>query len=107
MQIRSGEFNAQQQAGFLRPPASVARAYIDQLSRSKAFQPERARTLTAALKRVDQLRSGRERGASALLDQLDAQAVELEREAGTAEARDALRLRALASTIKGRTASLR
>ena len=72
----------------------VAREYVDQLTRSKAFQPERARTLTAALKRVDQLRSGRERGAAALLDQLDAQAVELEREAGTAEARDAVRLRA-------------
>ena len=63
--------------------------------------------MTAALKRVDQVRSGRDRDAAALLDQLDAQAAELEREAATAEPRNAKRLRALASTIKGRTAALR
>jgi hypothetical protein len=106
--IRSGEFNAQQQPRIVWPANGVvARAYVDQLARSKALQPERARTLTASLKRVDQLRSGRDRGAAALLDQLDAQAAELEREAGAAAGRDAVRLRALASTIKGRTASLR
>jgi hypothetical protein len=106
--IRSSEFNAQQQPRTVWPASAVvARAYVDQLTRSKGIQPERARTLTAALKRVDQLRSGRERGAAALLDQLDAQAAELEREAGAADSRDAVRLRSLASTIKGRTASLR
>jgi hypothetical protein len=106
--VRSSEFNAQQQPKIVWPASAVvARAYVDQLTRSKGMQPERARTLTAALKRVDQLRSGHERGAAALLDQLDAQASELEREAGAAEPRDAARLRSLASTIKGRTASLR
>jgi hypothetical protein len=106
--VRSSEFNAQQQPKIVWPASAVvARAYVDQLTRSKGIQPERARTLTAALKRVDQLRSGQERGAAALLDQLDAQAAELEREAGTADSRDAVRLRSLAATIKGRTASLR
>jgi hypothetical protein len=106
--VRSSEFNAQQQPKIVWPASGVvARAYVDQLTRSKAVQPERARTLTAALKRVDQLRSGQERGAAALLNQLDAEAAELEREAGTADSRDAVRLRSLAATIKGRTASLR
>jgi len=106
--VRSSEFNAQQQPKIVWPASAVvARAYVDQLTRSKGIQPERGRTLTAALKRVDQLKSGHERGAAALLDQLDAQASELEREAGAAEPRDAVRLRSLASTIKGRTASLR
>jgi len=106
--VRSSEFNAQQQPKIVWPASAVvARAYVDQLTRSKGIQPERARTLTAALKRVDQLKSGHERGAAALLDQLDAQASELEREAGAAEPRDAVRLRSLASAIKGRTASLR
>jgi hypothetical protein len=107
-QVRSGVFNPQQQPRVTWPTTgAVARAYVDQLARSGAFQPDRARTLTAALKRVDQLRSARDRGAPALLDQLDAQAAELEREAGNAQTRDAVRLRALASTIKGRTTSLR
>jgi len=107
-EVRSTEFNAQQQPRVVWPATGVvALAYVDQLTRSKALQPERARTLTAALKRVDQLRSGRDRGAAALLDQLDAQAVDLERQAGSADARDAARLKSLASTIKGRTASLR
>jgi hypothetical protein len=107
-QVRAGRFNPQQQPRVAWPASGVvARAYVDQLVRSKAIQPERARTLAAALTRVDQLKSARDRGAAALLDQLDAQAAELEREAGTADPRDARRLKALAATIRARTASLR
>ncbi len=106
--VRASEFNAQQQPRVTWPATSVvARAYVDQLTRSKGIQPERAGALTAALERVDRLRSGRDNGAAAVLDQLDAMATELEGAAASAGARDAVRLRALASTIKGRTAGLR
>ena len=42
-----------------------------------------------------------------MLDQLDAVAGELEGDAGKAAGRDAMRLRSLASTLKGRAAGLR
>jgi hypothetical protein len=85
----------------------VALAYVDQLTRSQGIEAERARTLTAALKRLDQVKSGRDRGAAALLDQLDAEAADLDRKAGGAAPRDAKRLQLLSSTIKTRTSSLR
>jgi hypothetical protein len=107
-QVRSSEFNAQQQPRVVWPATSVvARAYVDQLTRSKGIQPERARAVTAALARADRLRSGRDRSAAAVLEQLDGLATQLESDAGAAASRDASRLRSLASTLKGRTAGLR
>ena len=108
MMIRSEELNTQQQTRVVWPPSvAVARAYLDQLTRSKGVQPERARAVKAALDRADSLRTGQERGAAAVLDQLDALATQLEGDAGAATGRDAVRLRSLASTIKGRAARLR
>src|SRR5207245_9260656 len=52
-------------------------------------------------------RTGKERGAAIVLDELDALATQLESDAGAARGRDAVRLRSLAATIKGRTAKLR
>jgi hypothetical protein len=63
-------------------------------------QPERARAVTLALDRADKLKSGKEKGSTALADQLDKVAADLEGDAGAATARDASRLRALAATIK-------
>ncbi|MGH9329796.1 MAG: LVIVD repeat-containing protein, partial [Vicinamibacterales bacterium] len=108
MMVRANELNAQQQMRIVWPASSVvARAYLDQLTRSKGIQPERARAVKAALDRADELRSGREKDAAARLDQLDALATQLESDAGAANGRDAARLRSLAATIKGRTAKLR
>jgi len=108
MMIRSEELNTQQQTKIVWPASSmVALAYVDQLTRSRAIQPERARAVKAALDRADGLRTGQERGAAAVLDQLDALATQLETDAGAASGRDAVRLRALSATIKGRTARLR
>ena len=108
MMVRSEELNTQQQTRIVWPPSvTVARAYLDQLTRSKGIQPERARALKTALDRADGLRTGKERGAAAVLDQLDALAAQLESDAGAATGRDATRLRSLAATIKGRTARLR
>jgi hypothetical protein len=106
--VRSPEFNAQQQPRIVWPASSVvARAYVDQLARTKGIRPERAAAVRAALDRVDRLRTGRDRGAAAVLDELDALAAQLEGDAGAAAGRDVERLKALAATLKGRAAGLR
>jgi hypothetical protein len=108
MMIRSEELNTQEQQKIVWPAAMpVARAYLDQLNRSKSIQPERAKAVKAAIDRADSIRTGKERGAAAVLDQLDAVAVQLDADAGAASGRDAMRFTALAATIKGRTAKLR
>jgi hypothetical protein len=101
--VRSEEFNAQQQPRATWPANFiVARAYLDQLTRSKGIQPARAAAVKTALDRA----TG-DRPARAALDQLDAEASQLEQDAGSASGRDADRLRSLAATIKARTARLR
>jgi len=60
-----------------------------------------------ALDRADDIRTGKERGAAAVLEQLDALATQLESDAGAAAGRDAVRLRSLAATLKSRAAKLR
>jgi hypothetical protein len=106
--IRSEELNTQLQTKITWPAASaVALSYVDQLTRSKAIQAERARAVKTTLDRADGLRTGQEKGARAVLEQLDALAAQLESDAGAASGRDATRLRSLAATIKGRAARLR
>jgi hypothetical protein len=108
MMIRAEELNTQQQTKIVWPPSvAVARAYLDQLTRGKGIDAERARAVKTGLDRVDGLHTGHERGATAILDQLDALAGQLEGDAGKATGRDAMRLKSLAATIKGRTARLR
>jgi hypothetical protein len=108
MMIRSEELNTQEQTRVVWPPSvTVARAYVDQLTRTNGLKPERLREVKAALDRADNLRTGQERGAAATLEQLDALATQVEGDAGAASGRDAMRLKALAATIKGRTAALR
>ena len=108
MMVRVEELNTQQQTRVVWPPsAAVARAYVDQLTRSHGIQPERARAVRTALDRADAIRTGKERGAVEVLDQLDALAAQLESDAAAAAGRDAVRLRSLAAAIKGRTAKLR
>jgi hypothetical protein len=107
-QVRVPTFNAQQQPKVTWPATIVvARAYLDQLTRSNAVPAARAAGLKAAFDKADALRTGKESGAAQVLDQLDAMAAELEKDATAATGRDASRLRALAQTIKGRTARLR
>jgi hypothetical protein len=103
------ELNPQYQQRFTWPAMTVvARAYIDQLTRSQAIQSERAVSLRAALNRADDLRTGRERGAAAILSELDRHAAQLESDAASVSAqRDATRLRSLSTSIKAMTARLR
>jgi hypothetical protein len=106
--VRLDEFNPQAQPHITWPDNSVvARAYLDQLSRSKAIQPDRARALRDALEKSDSLRTGNEKNASAVLTQLDGFATELDADAGRASGVDAARFRALATTVKNRAAKLR
>ena len=106
--VRSEELNTQLQTRITWPTSSVvALAYVDQLARTRGIQADRARSVKSALDRADDIRTGNERGAAAVLDQLDAVATQLESDAGAASGRDAVRLRSLAATLKGRAARLR
>jgi hypothetical protein len=107
-EVRSVEFNAQQQPKIAwTPSAAVARAYVDQLTRSKAIPAERASAITTAVNGAEKIRSPKDKGASAAADQLDTLAGQVEKDAASATGRDAARLHALAETLKGRSSSLR
>jgi hypothetical protein len=108
MLVRFEDFNAQEQPLIKWPAATVvARAYLDQLNRSKSLAPARANAVKQALDKLDDVRTGKERSAPATLDQADALATSLEADAAAATGRTADRIKALAATIKGRTARLR
>ncbi|MGH7515710.1 MAG: LVIVD repeat-containing protein, partial [Gemmatimonadales bacterium] len=97
--VRSGEFNPQEQEKISWPAgAVVARAYLDQLNRSRGITAERARAVKSAIDRMDGLRSAKDKTAA--LGQLDAVTAQLETDAAAASGHDAARLRALAETIK-------
>jgi hypothetical protein len=101
---RASEFNAQQQRRLVWPASSVvARAYLDQLTRSKGIEPDRARAVRVALDRVDQ-RDGR---GGAVVGELKALVIQLEGDAANASGLDATRLRSLAATIKDGLTELR
>jgi hypothetical protein len=85
----------------------VARAYLDQLTRSKSLQPERVTAITRALQRAEKMHSAKDSGAAAAVGELDTQATQLESDAAAASDRDAARLKALAATLKGSSARLR
>jgi hypothetical protein len=106
--VRSTEFNAQQQPKIVWPATSVvAKAYLDQLNRSRSIDGDRAKAIVSTLDKVDRLRSARDNGATATLDELNSLAAQVEKDAAAASGRDAIRLKALADTLKGRAARLR
>jgi hypothetical protein len=108
VQARLTEFNAQSQPLVTWQPTSiVARAYLDQLGRTNALTADRARAVREALSRVDELRTGKERDAASRLDALNTVAAQVEADAKAKTGRDAMRLTALAETLKGRAAALR
>ena len=108
IQVRATEFNAQNQPKIKWPATSiVAKAYLDQLGRTNAISAERAKAVRDNLAKVDELRTGKERDAAARLDALTAVAAQVEADAKSKTGRDAMRLTALAETLKGRAAALR
>jgi hypothetical protein len=105
--IRTEELNTQQQTKVVWPAAAaVARAYVDQLTRSKAITAEHARAVRRAMERADEVRTGDDKGMTAAHEQLDAVAKQLDADAAAASGRDAMRLHALAETVKARAAKL-
>jgi hypothetical protein len=106
--VRSEEVNTQLQTKVSWPAsAPVALAYIDQLTRTRSVQPDRARAVKSAFEHADSVRSGDQKSAGAAADQLDALARQFDGDAGSASGIDAARMRALAATLKGRAARLR
>jgi hypothetical protein len=91
--VRFDEFNPQMQPSMSWPPAFVvARAYADQLARSRGLPAARLRQLAAELDRAEGL-TGQERGTA--LTQLASQ---LDRDAQ--RSRDATRVQALAGVVR-------
>jgi len=108
MLVRSDEVNTHLQTKIVWPPATaVARAYLDQLARGRTLDPERVRAARVALDKSDEIRTGREKNAAAVVDELGALAGQFDRDAAAASGRDQMRLRALAATLKERAAKLR
>ena len=103
--IKWSELNVQEQKRVTWPPSFVvAKAYIDQLVRSKAMVGDRANALRTQMDQAEKA-SGRTRTTA--LDQLAKQADLLEAEAAKATGRDETRLKALAEVIKTRSTQLR
>jgi hypothetical protein len=106
--IHTAEFNAQEQPKTNWPAAAaVARAYVDQLTRSKAIAADRATALHTALAQADKVKSAKDKSAATVIGELDTLATQLEKDASGASGRDAMRFQALATTLKGRAAALR
>jgi hypothetical protein len=106
--VRSVEFNPQDQQRITWPASPVvARAYLDQLTRSKGIQPPRASAVKSALDRAGRLKTGKDKGAAAAVKELDDLASQVESDAGRVNGRDRVRLQSLAATMKGISAKLR
>jgi hypothetical protein len=106
-QVRSTEFNAQHQQRITWPATSiVARAYLDQLARTKGILPERATAVKTALDRADRLRNGSAKDAPAVAESLHTLSTQLEADAAAAGPADTGHLRSLAATLKGRAEKL-
>ena len=105
--VRWNEFNSQNQPKVSWPASTiVARAYLDQLVRSRTVADTRAQAIRATLTSADGIRAG-DRGAADVATALTTLASELERDAAGATGRDAMRFRAMAETVRGRAAQLR
>ena len=103
--VQATSFNAQQQARITWPSDSVvARAYIDQLNRTKGIGAARAGAVTSALERADRVKNTRSREAETSLDELTSLSAQVDADARAASGRDAIRLHALATTLTARAA---
>jgi hypothetical protein len=92
--------NVQQQRRIDWPAdPAVARAYLDQLGRTNALPTERASALNAALERADRALADNSL-SSALANELDGLATDLQRDAAGAGGRDQARLQALAESLQ-------
>jgi hypothetical protein len=90
--VRANAFNAQHQQRVEWPSGDVvARAYLDQLTRTQALAPERARAVRSLIDRSNEKS-----------DEIRALVAQLEQDAAAANPRDAARIRALVANISTR-----
>jgi hypothetical protein len=98
--VRMDEFNAQHQPKLTFPATvTVARAYLDQLTRSNGIPAARAAAVKKALGAADKDNPGK-----SALEQLASLSKQLDQDAASASGVDAERLKALAATMRGRAA---
>jgi len=101
------ELNVQAQPKFSWPASFVvARAYLDQLLRSKALTQERADALNTAMTGLEAMTTGGS-GRRTAADQLIGLAGQLEKDAATAKPIDAKRMRECAAVIRTRATTFR
>jgi hypothetical protein len=106
--VTTAEFNAQHQPRVSWPSAPVvARAYLDQLTRSGMIRAERAAAVSELLGRTERLRGAGDASAGAVREAIDAISTELEQEATGAGGRGAQLLRSLTATLSEIGDSLR
>jgi hypothetical protein len=106
--VKHEQLNVQGQAKNTWPAVPVvARAYVDQLNRSKGILPARATAVATALGKADKLKSPKDAGATANARELDGLAAQIQKDATTAIVGDKARLTALAATLKGISAKLK
>jgi hypothetical protein len=102
-QVHSTEFNAQDQQRITWAPTSVvARAYLDQLARTKGISSTRASAVKAALERADRIKRASDKNAAAAKEGLTDVAAQVDTDASSATGSDRARLHSLAATLKGR-----
>jgi hypothetical protein len=100
--IHMDELNVQKQPKMVWPASfTVSRAYLDQLNRTHALPPDRAAALKSAIDKAD-----KGKPSKAAVEQLDTLAAQLEKDAASANATDAMRMKALVESIKARTSKL-
>jgi hypothetical protein len=101
--VHMDELNVQMQPKIIWPASFVvSRAYLDQLNRAHALPADRAAALQSAIDKAD-----KNKPSKSALDQLDALATQLEKDAASASGGDASRMKALADSIKAKTSKLR
>jgi hypothetical protein len=101
--VRMDEFNAQEQPKMAWPAnVAVARAYLDQLNRSKGISTTRAAAVKSALDKTE-----KDKASKGAVDELDAVAKQVDQDAASASGQDAARLKSLASVMQARAARLR
>jgi hypothetical protein len=108
LMVHLDEVNTQEQGKFVFPAASpVAKAYLDQLNRTHGIQAPRASAIRTALDKADEIKSSKDKNAATVSGQLDELAKQVDADASSATGRDAMRLKALAETLRGRSAKLK
>jgi hypothetical protein len=96
--VKTSDFNAQFQPKITWPNTPVvARAYLDQLTRSKALPPAKLEAIKSAIDRTERGRPDKE-----ALTELQTVTSDLESAAASASDRDAARMRALAAALASR-----